>query len=291
LRTDELLALFREKERTALHGNINQITSVLNARLKIFLSYKIWMLVELLNSVVSIAVYYFFGVMVESEKLEAAGYGTSYLSFALIGIASQTFLWTCVARIAFVLRVELQEGTFEALNATRLKIHNFLFGQSLSGFILSMWFFTSAMLSGIFVLSASLTLTPETIITSIIIIILMILAHIGIGFIAAGGVLILKRGDPIVAVFAVLTQFLSGVLFPLEVLPPELEAVAKALPFTYALRSLRFALLAERPISDPTIIHDIIFCGIFAIALIPLGIWFFGKAHNYAKTRGTTGHY
>lgn len=291
MRVEEVLAPFKGKERTALHNTFHQITSILNARLKIFVSYKIWVLVELLNSVVSIAIYYFFGAMVEPEELESAGYGGSYLAFALIGIASQTFLWTSVARISFVLRVELQEGTFEALNATRLKIESYLLGQTLAGFVLSTWFFTGAMLSGIFVLSASLTLTPQTIVTSLIIIFFMILPHLGIGFIAAGGILILKRGEPLIALFGVLTQFLSGVLFPLGVLPPELEAVAMTLPFTYALRSLRFALLDERSLSDPTIINDIIVCGVFALVLIPFGIWFFRKAHNYAKTKGTLGHY
>ena len=79
MRLDEVLAPFKGEEKTAIHNTFHQITSILNARLKIFVSYKIWVLVELLNSVVSIAIYYFFGVMVEPEELEASGYGDSLL--------------------------------------------------------------------------------------------------------------------------------------------------------------------------------------------------------------------
>jgi ABC-2 type transport system permease protein len=250
-----------------------------------------WLLVEALNAIISVTVYYFMGFQVIPGELEAAGYGTSYLGFAALGIATQTFLWTSIARIAMTLRREMSTGTFEALTTTQLLLRNYLFGQALAGFIISLWEFLLAMVVAVWLLGAPFVITLETLIAGIIVLIIMVLAHLGIGFLATAAIMILKKGDPITGIIAVVSEFLGGVLFPLNVLPKQLVLLARIIPYSYALRAFRFIFLRGATLQDATVLNDVLICLGITIVLIPLGLWLFHYTHSYAKRKGIAGHY
>lgn len=290
MKTDALFQVLNE-EAPSVRWSFPQIWSVLNARLRVFLTYRMWLLVEGLNAIISVTVYYFMGFQVMPGELEAAGYGTSYLGFATLGIATQTFLWTSIARIAMTLRREMSTGTFEALTTTQLLLRNYLFGQALAGFILSFWEFSLAILVAVWLLGAPFVITFETLLMGIAVLIIMVLAHLGLGFLAGAAILILKKGDPITGIIAVISEFLGGVLFPLNVLPKQLELLARIIPYSYALRAFRFIFLRGATLHDATVLTDVLICLGITIVLIPLGLWLFHYTHSYAKQIGIAGHY
>jgi hypothetical protein len=105
-----------------------------------------------------------------------------------------------------------------------------------------------AMIIGIFIFQVPLVLSAGSLATATVGVIMMMASHIGIGFAAAGAILVLKRGEPIVFMFSVFTQFFSGVLYPLNVVPQAL------LPIAYFLirgRSLNYRLLFYVPWFHP----------------------------------------
>jgi ABC-2 type transport system permease protein len=76
----------------------------------------------------------------------------------------------------------------------------------------------------------------------------------------------------------------SGVYYPISVLPPLLQKLAVFSPATYVLDGTRQALLEGTPTLElwpyiwPTLIMGLI--------AIPLGLWVFGQAERYAKRTG-----
>jgi ABC-2 type transport system permease protein len=76
----------------------------------------------------------------------------------------------------------------------------------------------------------------------------------------------------------------SGVYYPVSVLPGPLQALGFVSPLTYTLTGMREALLQNRGIVDtlPTIA---LLVGMGAV-LIPAGLWIFGLAEQRAKRLG-----
>ena len=119
----------------------------------------------------------------------------------------------------------------------------------------------------------------------------MVLSHLGLGFLAAAAILVLKRGDPITGIVAVVSEFLGGVLFPLNVLPNQLELLARIIPYSYALRAFRFTFLRGATLQNVTVLNDVLICLGITIVLLPLGLWLFRYTHIYTKRTGIAGHY
>ena len=71
----------------------------------------------------------------------------------------------------------------------------------------------------------------------------MIAAFSGLGLLAAGTTMLVRRLNPVAMVIGSLSFFLSGVLYPVTVLPDWLRAVGRLLPLTHTLAVLRGALL------------------------------------------------
>jgi ABC-2 type transport system permease protein len=76
----------------------------------------------------------------------------------------------------------------------------------------------------------------------------------------------------------------SGVYYPIEVLPTVFRALGVVSPATYVLDGVRQALLEGVPTADlwPNI-WPVLLMGVVAI---PLGLWIFDLAERYAKRAG-----
>jgi ABC-2 type transport system permease protein len=76
----------------------------------------------------------------------------------------------------------------------------------------------------------------------------------------------------------------SGVYYPVEVLPGWMQWLAKISPATYALDGIRAAILDGAALGD--LWHDIWPLGGIGAASIPLGLGFFNRGEVYAKRHG-----
>jgi ABC-2 type transport system permease protein len=76
----------------------------------------------------------------------------------------------------------------------------------------------------------------------------------------------------------------SGVYYPVEVLPEWMQAISKLSPATYVLDGVRAAMLDGTPIT--ALVYDIVPLIVMGIVLIPAGLWAFGRAERYAKRTG-----
>ena len=76
----------------------------------------------------------------------------------------------------------------------------------------------------------------------------------------------------------------SGVYYPVEVLPTWMEWVAKISPATYALRGIRDSILEGAGVG--AVWGDIWPLIVIGVASVPLGLWIFGRGERYAKRHG-----
>ncbi len=101
--------------------------------------------------------------------------------------------------------------------------------------------------------------------------------------------IVFKRGDPVVMFISQIAYVFSGVFFPIAIFPPGLRVISYLLPFTYALRALRGALMTGASLSD--LVLDVAILLGFAVVLIPLSIWALRSAIRRMKDTGELMHY
>jgi len=76
----------------------------------------------------------------------------------------------------------------------------------------------------------------------------------------------------------------SGVYYPVSVLPEWMQWIAKISPATYALDGIRAAVLHGATLSD--LWGDIWPLLLIGAISVPLGLWVFGRGEHYAKKHG-----
>jgi ABC-2 type transport system permease protein len=293
VKIENLIALFKE-DKPRISSNIIHVWAVFWANFKIFLSYKTWVITETISTVASIAMYSFMGLQVDARRIILAGYGeVSWLSFALIGVATANYLWMCISRLSHSLQHEIREGTLEQIIASLIDMKSYIIGQSLRGFIVSGYFMLGVMIIGVAVLNVPLVINLSTVFSFIIIILLMVLSYAGISIMASGLVLVYKKGDPLTFLFASVTEFLGGVLFPLKYLEsyPALWTMAWLMPYTYALDASRRILLNGATLFSSEILKNVAILIIYAIVFIPIGLKVFRWGINRIRYEGTVATY
>ena len=120
---------------------------------------------------------------------------------------------------------------------------------------------------------------------TVVILVLALLAHLPIGILSAGFLLVFKRGDPVTLSWVSLSALLGGLYFPLQVLPQWVQTVAQFLPFTHALEGLRQAVLNGKGLAELS--TQVAILGVFALVLLPFSLAFFAWTVRQAKRLGT----
>lgn len=293
MKVEDIVELLRE-DRPRVSSSLIHVWAVFWANFKIFLSYRTWVVMETISTVASIAMYSFMGLQVDARRMALAGYeGVSWLSFALIGVATANYLWMCISRLSHALQHEVREGTLEPIVSSLIDMKAYIIGQSLRGFLVSGYFMTGVLIVGIYVLKAQLVISLETMLSFIAVILLMIVSYIGIGVMAAGLILVYKKGDPLTFLFATITEFLGGVLFPLKYLEdiPVLHVLAWLMPYTYALDACRKIMLTGATLLSPEVSWNIFILVVYAFIFIPIGLRVFRWGLNRIRYEGTVSTY
>jgi ABC-2 type transport system permease protein len=111
------------------------------------------------------------------------------------------------------------------------------------------------------------------------------LSFIGLGIV--GSILPLlfpERGAQMTHVIIAVLLLISGVYYPIDVLPDVLQKLAVLSPATYVLQGVRAALLEDAGMDR--LITFIVPAVIIGLAAVPLGLQAFALAERYAKRAG-----
>ncbi len=108
-----------------------------------------------------------------------------------------------------------------------------------------------------------------------------------VGFGIMGAVLPLlfpERGAQMTHVVQAVLLLVSGVYYPITVLPGWMQSLARLSPATYVLEGMRAALLlGAGPLALARLILPLLAMGLVAL---PLGVYIFSRAERYAKRTG-----
>jgi len=123
---------------------------------------------------------------------------------------------------------------------------------------------------------------PTTVVTFMV---LGSFSFVGIAMIAAIlPLLYVERRAQMKFVLQSVLLLVSGVYYPVSILPQWMQAISKVSPATYAIDGVRKGLIDGAPLS--AVVDDIWPLVVMGIVFIPLGLWAFGRAERYAKRTG-----
>ncbi len=232
--------------------------------------------------------FYFLSEFMGPVSAEYLGeYDGDYFSYVLIGIAFGSYFSVGLTSFASALRQAQTTGTLEALLMTPTPVSTVVVGSALWSYTFTTFRVLVYLLVGTLLLGVSLS--GGNVAAALVGLLLAIVAFASIGIIAAGIIMVVKRGDPITTLFASVANLVGGVYYPIEILPDWLQVVAKLLPITYALRIMRLSLLADASWAE--VAPDMLVLTGFCVVLFPLSLVVFRLAVQRARQEGSLAHY
>ncbi len=199
----------------------------------------------------------------------------------LIGAVIWSYLGIIFEILTETVAWERWEGTIEYTFMAPLSRPIHLIGMGL--FAIAYGIVRATMLFGVMVAFFGLDLPRADYLSSLALLGIASVSFIGIGMMTAVLPLISpEKGTQLGFVAQGLMLVVSGVYYPVSVLPFWMEWMSKISPATYALRGLRHAILDGRAIvwadTWPLIV--------IGVVSIPLGLAVFGAGERYAKQHG-----
>lgn len=213
--------------------------------------------------------------------------GTSDVAgFFVLGATVSALTYGAFWGAAFSFRREMLNGTLEPLWLVPTRLHSIVVGYALASLALSIasalaLFAVGGLFFGTLPWRALVALVPVTAVLEV--------AMLGVTYVMASVVLLVREPNVVVDVSSYVFQAMSGVIFPVSVLPPALAAVSFLLPTTYALDALRVLGLGSRPLLPVPL--EILLLAVLGAVLVPLGGWMFARTERRLRRLGTLGTY
>jgi len=234
---------------------------------------------------------------------------TGSAAVALIGVAANdhqltltlvvgALLWNFLSilynEIAMSVAYERWEGTLEY--TFMAPVPRFVHLAGLSLFALCNSVVNTATVLGGLMLFTDITLAGANLGGVMVVLLASTLAFVGLGVMAAAlPVLSPERGAEATHIFQGSLLLVSGVYYPVEVLPAWLQRISALSPATYTLAACRKLVgvgdaattpqrLAGAPLSAVTF-ELVVLLGM-GLVLVPLGLWVFGRVERWAKHTG-----
>ncbi|MEI7745215.1 MAG: ABC transporter permease [Chloroflexota bacterium] len=220
-----------------------------------------------------------------SISLIGAAAGDDRLLLTLIvGAVFWNYLSVVFSWIAETIAVERWEGTLEYTFMAPVRRWTQLLGSCLYAMAYGL-VHTAAMLIVLVLFFPQLRPEAMNLVTALVFVLLGSFSFVGIGMMAAIlPLLYVERGAQMTFVIQSCLLLVSGVYYPVSVLPGWMQVLAGLSPATYVLRGVRAGLLDGTPVT--ALVGDILPLIGMGIVLIPAGLWAFGRAERYAKRTG-----
>ncbi|MBC7225821.1 MAG: ABC transporter permease [Thermoflexales bacterium] len=218
------------------------------------------------------------------EAISGVQVDTNYLIlYLLIGTMVWRFLAIIFDNISEMIAWERWEGTIEYTLMAPITRFTHMMGQTAFAVAYSLLF--TLVILGVVVLFFQLDLSGANLWGATVMLLAGSLSFIGLGILASVLPLLFpERGAQMTNVLQAVFLLISGVYYPVEVLPAWMQALARVSPATFVLEGMRAAILRGAPTSS---LWPYLWPALLAgVVSIPLGLTVFHQAERYAKQTG-----
>jgi ABC-2 type transport system permease protein len=203
--------------------------------------------------------------------------------YLVVGAILWGFLSVLFHEISESIAWEQWEGTLEITFMAPVKRLSQLLGTAMYAILYGV--IRSAFILGALAIFFRIDLTQANLLVALVILLVSGVAFIGMGLAAAVLPLLSReRGPQATHIFQALILLVSGVYYPITVLPVWIQPLSRISPATYTLRSMRAAILDGAGFGE--VWKDIVYVAVTAIILVPTGLVIFWIGEKWAKKTG-----
>jgi ABC-type multidrug transport system permease subunit len=241
-----------------------------------FSTYKTNIAILLLTAVFGALSFAYFGQSAISQSV-AQDFHTNLTTYLIIGLAFNTYLGQALTLV----QKTINPWALEEVLVSPTGLTTFIVGSSIWGFIWSTAVVAVYLLIGVYFFGVVLTVN---VVGTLIVIILGVGTFIGFSMIGSGILILTKQGDPVTALITIATSLFGNVLFPPQVLPPLLQAIAYVTPPYYFFTCIRHMLLGW---TIAMILPDLEILTLMCAIIVPLGYVIYAWCLKTARKNGT----
>jgi ABC-2 type transport system permease protein len=241
-----------------------------------------WEVVWLAYSIASALSITFIGAGM--EQISGTSVDTNYLVlYLLIGTLLWRYLSIVFDAISEMIAWERWEGTVEYTFMAPVSRLTHMVGQTIFSLVWGLFF--TGVIFLVVALFFRLDLANANLAGATAVLVAASVSFIGFGIMAAVLPLLFpERGAQMTNVVQAILLLISGVYYPITVLPEWMQVVARASPATYALEAMRAAMLRDAGWAELLPYLGLLMA--MGLVTIPLGVWTFARAEHYAKRTG-----
>jgi len=218
------------------------------------------------------------------ERISGQAVDTGYLVlYLLIGAIVWHYLALVFDNVSEMIAWERWEGTIEY--TLMAPVHRFAHMVGTCLFSLAYGVLHTGIILGVVSVFFRLDLGGANLAGGLLVLLAGSLSFIGLGIVGAVLPLLFpERGAQMTHVIQAVFLLISGIYYPVEVLPGWLRSLARLSPATYVLAGMREAVLEGRATGE--LLSTVLALVGIGLLAIPLGVWIFGQAERYAKKTG-----
>ncbi|MFP4320835.1 MAG: ABC transporter permease [Anaerolineales bacterium] len=246
-----------------------------------------WELVWLCYSIANALAVSFIGLgvqVVDTENVVGDAFAAFLVSYLVIGTLMWGFMSAIFNNLSEMIAWERWEGTIEYTFMAPVRRIVQMFGQMAFSVLYSILFTSIVGLA--MALFFEIDLRQADLLGALVVMLAGSFSIVGIGIM--GSILPLlypERGAQLIHIIQAGLLLVSGVYYPVSVLPEPLQIAALFSPATYVLDGMRYTLLPDAGVGSPVgdVVPPLLLMGCI---LMPLGVYFFQRAERYAKRTG-----
>ena len=204
-------------------------------------------------------------------------------TYLLVGAVLWAYLGIIFEFLTETVAWERWEGTIEYTFMAPLRRGAHLAGMGLFAVLYGLA--RAALLFGVVAFFFDIEMPNADFVSALVVILVASISFTGIGMMTAVLPLISpEKGAQLGVVAQGVLLVVSGVYYPVEVLPGWMQAIANVSPATYALDGARAAILEGTGITD--LWGELGALALIGLVAVPLGLALFGAGERYAKRNG-----
>jgi ABC-2 type transport system permease protein len=244
-----------------------------------FVSYRMRFMTQALSLIFSVTLFYYVSRLVTIDTFASPD---AYFAFVVVGILIFQVVTSTMAMLPVTVRQELVAGTFERLVLSPFGAVAGVLAMTIFPLLRSL--LLGVVMLGFAALAFSLDLEWSTAALALPIGLLGALAFMPFAALFTAAVLAFKQAPGAGFVVSAIS-LVSGLYFPVDLLPGWIEWTSEVQPFTPTVDLMRH-LLVGTPLGGSALVDVAKLAG-FAGVLLPLSIWILTKALQAGQRRGT----